>query len=363
MRFEGATKKLVWIAATPVAIGALALGGKRLLDEHSSSDPPAVEVVHVARRNVGPVVKATGVIKPRVGAEVRVGSSASGVVTRLCVRIGDDVKKGALLADVDSRELDARHEAAEAAVRLAKANLDYAQADLHRKQELSKAQVIAPSELDLAQQAYGVADQQYKQSQANLSDALTQLGYARIIAPIAGTVESVTTQEGETVASSFAAPTFVTLLDLSRLEVWAYVDETDIGRIRVGQKATFTVDTYGDDPFPGVVTAIYPQAQIRDNVVDYIAVIHFRLLPNHTLRPEMTTTVSIAQEQHRNVLSLPISAVHREGQRQYVIVQNGPSTERQWITAGLRDDSYWEILSGIREGEQVLIDNPANKKR
>jgi macrolide-specific efflux system membrane fusion protein len=141
------------------------------------------------------------------------------------------------------------------------------------------------------------------------------------------------------------------------------VDETDIGRIRVGQKATFTVDTYGDDPFPGVVTAIYPQAQIRDNVVDYIAVIHFRLLPNHTLRPEMTTTVTIAQEQHRNVLSLPISAVHREGPRQYVIVQNGPSTERQWITAGLRDDSYWEVLSGIRQGEQVLIDNPANNKR
>jgi macrolide-specific efflux system membrane fusion protein len=361
MRFEGAMKRLVWVAAILTAVGFLALGTKRLLDKRSSNDPPAAEVVRVGRRDVGPVVKATGVIKPMVGAEVRVGSSASGVVTRLCVRIGDNVKKGALLADVDSRELDARRDAAEAAVRLAKANLDYAQTDLHRKQELSNAGVIARSELDLAQQAHGVADQQYKQAQANLADAVTQLGYARIIAPIAGTVESVTTQEGETVASSFAAPTFVTLLDLSRLEVWAYVDETDIGRVRVGQKATFTVDTYGDDEFPGVVTAIYPQAQIRDNVVDYIAVIHFRPLPNHILRPEMTTTVTIAREQHRNVLSLPISAVHRDGGRQYVVVQNGPSTKRRWITTGLRDDSYWEILNGVPEGEEVLVGNPAKQ--
>jgi RND family efflux transporter MFP subunit len=217
------------------------------------------------------------------------------------------------------------------------------------------------AEVRVGQQSYGVASQQYRQAQANLADAVTQLGYARIISPIAGTVESVTTQEGETVASSFAAPTFVTLLDLSRLEVWAYVDETDIGRIRLGQKATFTVDTYGDDQFPGEVTAVYPQAQIRDNVVDYIAVIHFRPLPGHILRPEMTTTVTIAQQQHRNVLALPISAVHREGGRQYVIVQNGPSTERHWITTGLRDDSYWEILSGVREGEGVLIGNSAKQ--
>ncbi|HEX4785753.1 MAG TPA: efflux RND transporter periplasmic adaptor subunit [Candidatus Sulfotelmatobacter sp.] len=277
-------RRLIWVAIILAAIGLLAVGAKRVLDERSGGDPPAAELARVARRDVGPVVKATGAIKPMVGAEVRVG-----------------------------------------------------------------------------QQSYGVASQQYRQAQANLADAVTQLGYARIISPIAGTVESVTTQEGETVASSFAAPTFVTLLDLSRLEVWAYVDETDIGRIRLGQKATFTVDTYGDDQFPGEVTAVYPQAQIRDNVVDYIAVIHFRPLPGHILRPEMTTTVTIAQQQHRNVLALPISAVHREGGRQYVIVQNGPSTERHWITTGLRDDSYWEILSGVREGEGVLIGNSAKQ--
>ncbi len=253
------------------------------------------------------------------------------------------------------RELVARRDASEAAVRLASANLSYTHADLRRKQELNKVQVIAPSELDLAQQADGIAEQQYRQAEANLSDAVTQLSYGKIFAPIAGTVESVSTQEGETVAASFAAPTFVTLLDLSRLEVWAYVDETDIGKIRVGQKARFTVDTYGDYEFAGKVTAIYPQAQIRDNVVDYVTVIRFQPPRDRVLRPEMTTTVRIALEERQNVLALPVRAIHREGKRQFVTLPIASHAERRWITTGLRDDSYWEITDGLQENDEVVL--------
>lgn len=354
-------KSFLWIVGIMALIGALTLGTRRFLAKRSSSDPSSVAAVQVLRRDIGPVVTATGVIKPMVGAEVRVGSSASGVVTHLNAQIGDYVKQGEVLADVDSRELDAKRDAAQAAVRLASANLEYARTDLHRKQELFSDQIIARSELDVAQQAYGVADQQYKQALANLADANTQLGYARIVAPISGTVESVTTQEGETVASSFAAPTFVTLLDLSRLEVWAYVDETDIGRIHIGQKAKFTVDTYGDHEFPGQVTAVYPQAQIRDNVVDYIAVIRFNPPRAYILRPEMTTNVTIIQQQHENVLSLPIGAVHAEGGRHYIIVRKGTTTEQRGVTTGLKDDSYWEITSGVHEGEEVLLGNPTKQ--
>ncbi len=215
--------------------------------------------------------------------------------------------------------------------------------------------MIAPSELDLAQQADGIAEQQYRQAEANLSDAITQLSYGKIFAPIAGTVESVSTQEGETVAASFAAPTFVTLLDLSRLEVWAYVDETDIGKIHVGQNASFTVDTYGDYEFAGKVTAIYPQAQIRDNVVDYVTVIRFQPPRDRVLRPEMTTTVRIALEERHNVLALPVRAIHREGKRQFVTLRIAGHAERRWITTGLRDDSYWEITDGLHENDEVVL--------
>ena len=348
-------KKFLLAAAAMVAVAVAFIFITRVSANHSGEPSQTVEVVRVTRREIGSVVKATGVIKPMVGAEVRVGSSVSGVVSRLYVRIGDTVGKGKLLAELDSRELLARHDAAEAALRLASANLTYSRTDLKRKQELNTVRVIAPSELDLAQQACGVAEQQYRQAQANLADAVTQLSYAKIVAPIAGTVESVSTQEGETVAASFAAPTFVTLLDLSRLEVWAYVDEIDIGRIHIGQNASFTVDTYGDYEFAGKVTAVYPQAQIRDNVVDYVTVIRFQAARNRVLRPEMTTTVRIALERHQNVLALPVRAIHREGKQQFVMLRVANRPERRWITAGLRDDSYWEITSGVHENDDVFV--------
>src|SRR5262252_6967032 len=348
-------KKFLLAAAVLIAVAVAFVVITRVSAKQTDEASQTGEVVRATRRDIGSFVKATGVIKPMVGAEVRVGSSVSGVVSRLFVRIGDRVEKGELLAELDTRELVARRDASEAAVRLASANMSYARTDLRRKEELSKVQVIATSELELAQQAYGVAEQQYKQAQANLADAVTQLSYGKIFAPIAGTVESVSTQEGETVAASFAAPTFVTLLDLSRLEVWAYVDETDIGKIHVGQLASFTVDTYGDYEFSGKVTAIYPQAQIRDNVVDYVTVIRFRPATDRTLRPEMTTTVHIALEQRRNVLAVPVRAIHREGKRQFVTLRVSDHADRRWITTGLRDDSYWEITDGLQENDEVLV--------
>ncbi len=240
-------------------------------------------------------VKATGVIRPMIGAEVRVGSRISGVVRRLYVRIGDRVEKGQLLAELDDRDLVARRREALAALQLAEANLEYAKSDLARRRELHASALLAPSDLDLARRAYAVAEQQRDGARASLEVAATQLAYGRIVAPIAGVVASVSTQEGETVAASFATPTFVTLLDLARLEVWAYVDETDIGRIRIGQPATFTVDTYGATGFKGEVTAIYPKAEIRDNVVNYVTVIRFDAPRDKVLRPDMTTTVRIGE--------------------------------------------------------------------
>jgi RND family efflux transporter MFP subunit len=345
-------KKLVVACVVMGAIVIAAVVVRRAGTTGRQDDLRGAEFVRVTRRSIGSAVKATGVIKPMVGAEVNVGSSVSGVVTRLHVQIGDRVQKAQLLAELDCRELVARRDVAEATVRLAQANLAYAHTDLTRKQELYTAQLIARSELDVAQQAYAVAEQQRKQAEANLTDATTQLGYAQIFAPIAGVVSSVTTQEGETVAASFAAPTFVTLLDLSRLEVWAYVDETDIGRIRIGQKARFTVDTYGDHEFEGRITAVHPKAEIRDNVVDYVTVIKFAAARDRTLRPEMTTTVGIDLMRHENVLALPIRAVHREGDRRFVLIRRGGAIERRSITTGVRDESYWEIIDGLREGDE-----------
>jgi RND family efflux transporter MFP subunit len=279
-------------------------------------------------------------------------------VTHLYARIGDKVQEGQLLALLDSRELTARRDADIAALQLARANLKYAQSDRRRKQELNAARLIAPSALDVAQQAYAVAEQQCNQAEANLQDATTQLGYTQISAPIAGVVSAVSTQEGETVTAGFATPTFVTLLDLSRLEVWAYVDEMDIGRIRIGQQANFTVDTYGEHEFEGHVSAIHPEPEIRNNVVDYVTVVRFTPPTQYTLRPEMTTTVSIHLARRKGVLALPPRAVRWAEGRQYVMCRRGGAIQRIRVTTGIKDDSYCEITSGLQEGDQVLVGDP-----
>ena len=267
--------------------------------------------IRVITAEAGPerasVIKASGVIKPCVGAEVRVGSRLSGVVKRLHVQVGDPVSPGQRLAELDDRELLARLDEANANHRLALAELRYASSNLERQRSIAAARVISAGDLDLAERAFAVAEQKVAAMQAAAEYARVQLDYSVILAPIGGVVASVATQEGETVSASFTTPTFVTLIDLGRLEVWAYVDETDIGRIELGQHATFTVDTYGDASFAGTVTAIYPKAEIRDNVVNYIAVVRFEPQPGRILRPDMTAFVRIAlpADEPRRASALP----------------------------------------------------------
>ncbi len=285
-------KRWLWATATLGIVVTIAAATRTR--PRSSPSVPAADTTHTARRDDTATVKATGVIKPRVGAEVRVGSQVSGVVKRLYVQVGDSVRKGQLLAELDDRDLVAKRDQAAAEVQQMQADLEYARADLARKRDLAAARVLTPSDLEAAERADAVAQRQVDAAKANLAVAAAQVEYAKITAPIDGVVSSVTTQEGETVAASFAAPTFLTLLDPSRLEVWAYVDETDIGRVHAGQRARFTVDTYGDHEFTGRVTAIYPSAEIRDNVVNYVTVVRFDRPRGRILRPEMTTTVRIA---------------------------------------------------------------------
>jgi RND family efflux transporter MFP subunit len=346
-----AVKFLVTLAVLgTIAIAAVSFARSRRSEPDDAAIPGTFRVV---RRDVGRVVKATGVIRPAIGAEVRVGSRVSGIVERLRVRVGDRVRAGDVLAELDPRELNARRDDAAAALNAAVANFAYASAELARKRELAAERLIAPSELDLATRAEEVARREQERARANLTFSETQLTYARIVAPISGVVSSVATQEGETVAASLAAPTFLTLLDLNRLEVRAYVDETDIGRIKPSQRATFTVDTYGEQTFDGRVETIYPQAEIRDNVVNYVAVIRFPPSRDHVLRPEMTASVRLPLDVKTQVLAVPIRMLKQEDGRPFVMVREGQQAARRDVTLGVRDDLYCEIVDGLREGDEV----------
>ncbi|MGH7678129.1 MAG: efflux RND transporter periplasmic adaptor subunit [Gemmatimonadaceae bacterium] len=366
------------------------------------------ETVVVSRRPFAATVSALGAVKARIGAEVRVGSRISGRVRRLRANIGDRVAQGQVLAELETADLDAlvaqrRAEVKVAESRLAaidamtpseeaRAQLDVdrlsaaaktASDDWVRQQALLRERVTTGAEADAARERHNAAqaqleaarralhlertgnvegrkqaDADLERSRAALLSAQVDRSFAVITAPISGIVASVATQEGETVAAGLSAPTFLTIVDLGRLQVNAFVDEVDIGKVQPGQAAAFTVDAFPARDFSGHVTAIYPSATIQDNVVKYIVAIDIAGDYAGSLRPEMTTSVRIRIAE-RSVLALPARAIRREdGSSVAYVVSDGRARSRA-VRLGWRDGNWVEIVEGLKEGERVLIDPPA----
>ncbi len=347
-------KKKYYITAAVLIIILIFIFGYSLLPEKNETRNQ-IQTAVVTRRDLGSSVLATGIVKAMVGAELRVGSRVSGLVKNIYANVGDYVKKGQIIAELEPSELQAKYNQSQAAFQNAKANFEYAKLDLERQKSLIKQNYISQNQVDLAEKSFEVNKAQLEQAKANLEFAKVQLDYTNITAPIAGVVASVSTQEGETVAASFAAPTFVTIIDLARLEVWAYVDETDIGRIQDGQSAIFTVDTYPDTDFEGAVTAIYPKAVIQDNVVNYVVTLKITDHKGKTLRPEMTANVTINLEARKGVLTIPLSAIKRERGERFVTVLEDDKPVPRKVKTGWTSNGLIEIVSGLQENETVII--------
>jgi len=347
-----------WIGRVALLVAGVTVGWSVARRAEASGAPATAdprETGVVAARDIGATVLATGVVRPRVGAQVAVGSRASGVLRALHVTIGDAVQAGQLLAELDAVEFETQVLRAEAMQMSAVAERAWADAEFERVRQLEERSAASGAELAAAQRARDTALAREREADAALAAARVQLDYTKIRAPISGVVATVSTQEGETVAASFAAPTFVTIVDLARLEVWAYVDETDIGRIAVGQRARFTVDTWPDDSFEGTVTAVRPTAEVRDNVVNYVTLIAIENRADRVLRPEMTTTVNIAIAGRSAALSVNNGALRRDAAGTYVFVAGSGGFERRAITAGFRGSAFTEVLAGLHTGERVLL--------
>jgi HlyD family secretion protein len=300
-------------------------------------------------------VIATGTVNARVGAQVKVGPRVSGRLEHLSVKVGDRVTKGQVLATLEQKDLMANVARTEASLKEAQANAHYAEAYYERQKELLPKGYVAQDAVDVALKARDAADAQAVSAQANLDYTRVQLSYATVTAPIDGIVGSVSTQEGETVASSLSAPTFVTIIDLSRLQVDAYVDEVDIGGIKVGQSATFTVDAFPDKVFGGQVEAIYPEAIIRDNVVNYDVILKITDAYEGLLRPQMTASVTITLDSQKGALVIPVRAVKHEGGKAYVMVPSDKGLARRPVTLGLESGEFVQVKAGISEGDKVQV--------
>lgn len=379
-----------------IGFALLAVAGCQRDDGGNRSTETAV----VEQRNLAATVIAIGALRPEIGAEVRVGSRISGRVQRLRANIGDRVTKGQVIAELETAELNAIVSEREAQLHLAEARLaaqdttspeglaraaaevtraiateQLTSAELGRQQQLLASRgattadveaarerhLVALAELATARREFELAQRgaraEHARAVAALELARVERSFTILRAPITGTIASVATQEGETVAAGLSAPTFVTIVDLNRLQVHAYVDEVDIGKVRQGQEATFAVDAFPARDFAGRVAAIYPTATIQDNVVKYIVALDIADDSIKSLRPEMTANVRITLEP-RSVLAIPARAIRRDGGRNVVTVRGADGDTVRPVRIGWRDGSWIEIVDGLKAGELVLLDPP-----
>ena len=368
----------------------------------------------VIRKDIYQKVLATGTVTLKTGAEVKIGARISGQLEKLMVKIGDIVRAGDKIARIEHEDLLARGAQYRADLmaeeaRLTKireegpleinklkagleelnAQISLAQKMLSRNQALRQKGFVSEFVVDEADERLLVLnakinlveeeikleevrlkndirlqEAKIEKALANILEEETQLSYATITAPIDGVVAFVSTQEGETVVASMSAPTFVTLIDLKKLEVTAFVDETDIGKIKDRQKARFTVDAFPKKFFHAEIREIHPKAVIKDNVVNYEVMLEISKKNISLLRPEMTANIVITTGIHEGVLTIPRGAVKRSGKKSFAVMKTEIALSENPIELGWRDGDAQEVVSGLSDGDQVgIFIKPKKKKR
>jgi HlyD family secretion protein len=259
------------------------------------------------RGDVTMTVTATGTLS--AVTTVQVGSQVSGVISRLYADFNSHVKKGQLLAELDPTPFQQTVDQRQADVTKAQVEAANARITYDRQKRLAAAGLAAQADLDSAKTAYEGAQAQVAQARAALSSAQTNLKYTKISSPIDGVVVDRSYDVGQTVAASFQAPTlFQIAQDLTKMQVQADVDQSDIGRIQVGQFSRFTVDSYPDETFRGRISQIRLNATVSQNVVTYPVIIEVPN-PDEKLRPKMTANVTISVARVQNVLRVPNGAL------------------------------------------------------
>ena len=380
MRFVDLFRKkwllLIGIPVVVVTTGVILLRGGEADAQYKTAK--------VERGEITANVSATGKVNAVV--TVQVGSQVSGTIQRLFVNFNSRVHKDQIVAQIDPDLFQAQVEQARAKMENDQANVEKARVvladakrNLGRMAELLSKNLVSQSDKDAAQTAYDsalaglkAAEAQVMQDHASLKLAETNLRYTTIRSPVDGIVISRNVDVGQTVAASLQAPTLFTIAqDLTEMQIDTSVDEADIGKVRVGQEAEFTVDAYPESPFQGTVHDIYNQPLIVQNVVTYDAIIRVKN-PDLKLKPGMTANVTIRVGHSNDTIKLPNAALRfspektpgqevstkseKEKVPQVWILKNGKLVPVS-VTLGLNEGSYTEMLSGdLSPGDEVVIE-------
>lgn len=303
---ENNHKQRRWLIAALLLVAAVLAAGFFLRREKKDGvDLYRTEVAE--NGDVTMTVSATGTVS--AVTTVQVGSQVSGIIAKLYTDFNGAVKKGQLLAELDPTSFEQTVDQRKADVVKSQVALTNADITLNRQKRMLDAGLIAQADLDSAKATHDGAKAQLDQSQAALRQSQTNLAYTRIFSPIDGVVVARNFDIGQTVAASFQAPTLFTIAkDLTKMQVQADVDQSDIGQIHVGEPARFTVDAYPEHEFRGAISQVRLNATVNQNVITYPVIIEVPN-PDGQLRPSMTANVTVEVQTVSNVLRVPNAAL------------------------------------------------------
>ena len=386
------SRRYGWLLPAFFTIGLVALGGASLYWITGRES-----VVHYVTQKVtrGPIVRAvttSGTVNPVI--TVQVGTYVSGVIQARYCDYNTQVRKGQVCAKIDPRPYQVVVDQDKANLSVARAqlvkdqaNLAYAKLAYGRSQRLVTMKAVSQDTLDSSKNAYDQAQAQIgldeatiALQEAQLHAAQINLGYTDIISPVDGTVVTRSVEMGQTVAASFQTPTlFLVATDLTSMQVDTNVSESDIGAIKRGNKASFTVESFPTRPFRGAVTEVRQSPQTIQNVVTYDVVVN---APNQdlALKPGMTATTRIIVDERADVLRAPdqalrYSPISLHGASNTTSAPDGSGGGRVWvvrdgnprpvfIVPGLDDDSFTEIVKGeLQEGDEIIVGEEVKARR
>jgi HlyD family secretion protein len=350
-----------------LALAGLGAGAAAyLMVRARATSPVGYRTVAVERGDVTATVSATGTLS--AVSTVQVGTQVSGQIAELNADFNSHVARGQLIARLDSTLLWLGVRQAQAAVRQARADSAQQQFSLAQAESLRVTGLLAEGDYVAARTAYETAQAGLASAEVNLDKALQNLRYVSIYAPIAGTVVERNVDVGQTVQASFSAPQlFLIAADLGRMQILASVDETDIGAIRVGQHASFTVPAYPERTFGGEVTQVRLQSTSTENVVSYTVVV---AVANRDLAllPGMTATISFTTGKAADVLKVANAALRfrapaalaarwRDSARVVPAALSEPAADsvRVWVVGADGTPTPLMVRTGLTDGQSTEI--------
>lgn len=334
-----------------------------------------INTMPVIKKAIIQTVEASGTVNPV--QSVNIGSQVSGRIYKIFVDYNTKVKKGQLLAEIDPSLFQASVDKAKADVSLARANYEKVKAQVtyngenyKRHSRLYKKHFVSKDEVESAYKTYIASKAELQamgasiqQAEANLQTAQTNLNYTKIISPVDGVVVSRAVDVGQTVAASFQTPElFVVAEDLTEMQIEVSVSEADIGKIKEGQDAEYTLDGYPNEVFNGVVSQVRINPTTVSNVTTYTVIVSVEN-DEEILKPGMNANVTIIVRNEKDLLCVPNAALKYVPQgndekyrEQGVWILKNRKLVRITVQTGLKDGDYTEVKSDeLKEGMQVLI--------